>query len=61
MGYDDSYAGDEAGDSNMQAGAAGYARARGEYDGMPLHDADSYPPREDEGYGYGRDPLPAPI
>jgi ElaB/YqjD/DUF883 family membrane-anchored ribosome-binding protein len=61
FGYDDSYAGDEAG-LNMQAGAAGYDRARGEYDGMPLHDADSYPPREDEGgYGYGRDPLPAPI
>jgi hypothetical protein len=60
FGYDDSYAGDEAG-LNMQAGAAGYDRARGEYDGMPLHDADSYPPRDDEGYGYGRDPLPAPI
>jgi hypothetical protein len=61
FGYEDSYAGDEAG-LNMQAGAAGYDRARGEYDGMPLHDADSYPPREDEGgYGYGRDPLPAPI
>lgn len=56
FGYDDSYAGDEAG-LNMQAGAAGYDRSRGEYDGMPLHDADSYPPREDE----GRDPLPAPI
>jgi hypothetical protein len=60
FGYDDSYAGDEAG-LNMQAGAAGYDRARGEYDGMPLHDADSYPPHEDEGYGYGREPLPAPI
>jgi hypothetical protein len=55
FGYDDAYAGDEAG-LNMQAGA------RGEYDGMPLHDADSYPPHEDEGgYGYGREPLPAPI
>jgi hypothetical protein len=32
------------------------------YAGMPLHDADSYPPHDDEGgYGYGRDPLPAPI
>jgi hypothetical protein len=41
----------------------GYDRPRGEYDGMPLHDADSYPPRgEDDGYsGFGRDPLPAPI
>lgn len=57
--YDDTYAGDEAG-LNMQAGVA-YDRPRSEYDGMPLHDADSYPPREDEGYGYGRDPLPAPI
>jgi hypothetical protein len=61
FGYDDSYAGDEAG-LNMQSGAAGYDRARGEYDGMPLHDADSYPPHDDEGgYGYGREPLPAPI
>ncbi|HEX6369665.1 MAG TPA: hypothetical protein VF006_12165 [Longimicrobium sp.] len=60
FGYDDAYAGDEAG-LNMQAGAA-YDRPRGEYDGMPLHEADSYPPHEDEGgYGYGRDPLPAPI
>lgn len=59
--YDDAYAGDEAG-LNMQAGAAVYDRPRGEYDGMPLHDADSYPPNEDDGgYGYGRDPLPAPI
>ena len=34
----------------------------GGYNGMPLHDADSYPPHDDEGgYGYGRDPLPAPI
>jgi ElaB/YqjD/DUF883 family membrane-anchored ribosome-binding protein len=42
----------------------GYARPRRDgYDGMPLHDADSYPPRgEDDGYGsFGRDPLPAPI
>jgi ElaB/YqjD/DUF883 family membrane-anchored ribosome-binding protein len=41
-----------------------YARPRGGYDGMPLHDADSYPPRDEEldgGYGYGRDPLPSPI
>jgi hypothetical protein len=53
FGYDDSYAGDEAG-LNMQSAAG--------YDGMPLHDADSYPPHDDEGgYGYGRDPLPAPI
>lgn len=59
--YDeDTYAGDEAG-LNMQASAGVYDRPRGEYDGMPLHDADSYPPRDDEGYGYGRDPLPAPI
>ncbi|HYR06996.1 MAG TPA: hypothetical protein VEQ60_04495 [Longimicrobium sp.] len=57
--YDDSYAGDEAG-LNMQSG--GYGASRGEYDGMPLHDADSYPPHDDEGgYGYGREPLPAPI
>jgi hypothetical protein len=49
--FDDAYAGDEVG-LNM----------RGEYDGMPLHDADSYPPHEDEGgYGYGREPLPAPV
>lgn len=62
LGYEDTYAGDEAG-VNMYAGAGGYERPRGEYDGMPLHEADSYPPRgEDEGYGgYGRDPLPAPI
>lgn len=44
----------------------GYARPRREgYDGMPLHDADSYPPRDENlggGYGgYGRDPLPSPI
>jgi ElaB/YqjD/DUF883 family membrane-anchored ribosome-binding protein len=32
----------------------------GGYDGMPLHEADSYPPRDEPG-GYGRDPLPAPI
>jgi hypothetical protein len=44
----------------------GYARPRGKgYDGMPLHDADSYPPRGEDlggGYnGYGRDPLPSPV
>lgn len=44
----------------------GYARPRRDgYDGMPLHDADSYPPRDEDlggGYhGYGRDPLPSPI
>jgi ElaB/YqjD/DUF883 family membrane-anchored ribosome-binding protein len=40
-----------------------YARpSRDGYDGMPLHDADSYPPRdEDLDGGYGRDPLPSPI
>lgn len=44
-----------------------YARPhREEYDGMPLNEADSYPPRDDDrdggyGGGYGRDPLPAPI
>ena len=40
-----------------------YARPRRTgYDGMPLHDADSAPPRdEDLGGGYGRDPLPSPI
>lgn len=56
------YAGNEAG-LNMRAGGRGFDNPRGEYDGMPLHEADSYPPRsEDEGYGgYGRDPLPAPI
>jgi hypothetical protein len=32
----------------------------GEYDGMPLHEADSYPPRGDDG-DLARDPLPAPI
>jgi hypothetical protein len=60
-GYEETYAGDEAG-LNMHADL-GYDRPRGEYDGMPLHDADSYPPRgEDDGYsGFGRDPLPAPI
>lgn len=46
-GYDE-YAGDEAG-----------LNLRGEYDGMPLHEADSYPPRDDD--GYGREPLPAPV
>lgn len=62
FGYDDTYAGDEAG-LNVRAGSRGLDRPRGEYDGMPLHEADSYPPRgEDEGYGgYGRDPLPAPV
>jgi hypothetical protein len=61
-GYEETpYAGNEAG-LNMRAGGRGFDSPRGEYDGMPLHDADSYPPRgEDEGYGYGRDPLPAPI
>lgn len=43
----------------------GYVQPRRDgYDGMPLHDADSYPPRDENlgGYGgYGRDPLPAPI
>lgn len=42
----------------------GYVRPRrGAYDGMPLHDADSLPPRDEDlggGYGY-RDPLPSPI
>ena len=32
----------------------------GAYDGMPLHEADSYPPRGDDG-GLGLDPLPAPV
>ncbi|HEY0024473.1 MAG TPA: hypothetical protein VGB24_16280 [Longimicrobium sp.] len=41
-------------------GVTGSARTTGEYDGMPLHDADSYPPRGDEG-GLDRDPLPAPV
>lgn len=61
-GYEAPYTGDEAG-LNMRAGGRGFDNPRGEYDGMPLHEADSYPPRgEDEGYGgYGRDPLPAPI
>jgi ElaB/YqjD/DUF883 family membrane-anchored ribosome-binding protein len=60
--YEETYAGDEAG-LNMRAGGRGFDSPRGEYDGMPLHEADSYPPRgEDEGYsGYGRDPLPAPV
>lgn len=35
---------------------------REEYDGMPLNEADSYPPQDDDrDGGYGRDPLPAPI
>ena len=38
----------------------GVGQADGEYDGMPLHEADSYPPREDDD-GFGRDPLPAPV
>ena len=61
LGYENAYAGDEAG-LNMHAGS-GYGRPRGEYDGMPLHEADSYPPRgEDEGFGgYDREPLPAPV
>jgi ElaB/YqjD/DUF883 family membrane-anchored ribosome-binding protein len=50
---------------NVHAEDVGYARPRsGGYDGMPLHDADSYPPRDEDlggGYGYGRDPLPSPI
>ena len=43
--------------------AAGLSEhVQGGYDGMPLHDADSRPPRgEDPGGGYGRDPLPAPV
>lgn len=61
-GYEETYAGDEAG-LNMRAGGRGFDNPRGEYDGMPLHEADSYPPRgEDDGYGgLGRDPLPAPV
>jgi hypothetical protein len=60
-GYEESYAGDEAG-LNLRSGGRGFDNPRGEYDGMPLHEADSYPPRgEDDGYGLGRDPLPAPI
>ena len=62
-GYqEDTYLGDEAGVS-VYPEDRGYSVPRTEYDGMPLHDADSYPPRgEDDGYsGFGRDPLPAPI
>ncbi|HEU0014014.1 MAG TPA: hypothetical protein VFQ45_10040 [Longimicrobium sp.] len=35
---------------------------RGGYDGMPLHDADSQPPRDEElrGGPYQRDPIPSP-
>lgn len=51
-------------DTSMDASVTvdrGYARPRRDgYDGMPLHDADSYPPRDEDG-GYGRDPLPSPI
>lgn len=51
-------------DLDLRVDGPGYARGDG-YDGMPLHDADSYPPRGEElggGYGgYGRDPLPSPI
>ncbi|HEX6910017.1 MAG TPA: hypothetical protein VF142_06470 [Longimicrobium sp.] len=47
----------------VRAEDRGNARPRRDgYDGMPLHDADSYPPRdEDLGGGYGRDPLPSPV
>jgi hypothetical protein len=53
-------------DTSLDVNARGYARPRRDgYDGMPLHDADSYPPRDEDlggGYGgYGRDPLPSPI
>lgn len=57
-------------DVDLRVGGPGYARPAVEgydgYDGMPLHDADSHPPRDEDlggGYagGYGRDPLPAPI
>lgn len=55
-------------DTEMDVNVEGndYARPHaGGYDGMPLHDADSYPPRDEDlggGYnGYGRDPLPSPI
>lgn len=54
-------------DVDLSVDGPGYARPhRDGYDGMPLHDADSYPPRDEEldgGYngGYGRDPLPSPI
>jgi len=41
-------------------GITGSVRTTGEYDGMPLHEADSYPPRGDDG-GLDRDPLPAPV
>lgn len=64
LGYEEetAYLGDEAGVS-VYPQERGYSVPRTEYDGMPLHDADSYPPRgEDDGYsGFGRDPLPAPI
>ncbi|HEU0298659.1 MAG TPA: hypothetical protein VFR37_04375 [Longimicrobium sp.] len=36
----------------------GYDMPRGGYDGMPLHEADSYPPHDE---GYGREPFPAPV
>jgi hypothetical protein len=54
-------------DVDLHVDGPGYARPhRDGYDGMPLHDADSYPPRDEDlggGYnaGYGRDPLPSPI
>lgn len=54
-------------DVDLRVDGPGYARPhRDGYDGMPLHEADSYPPRDEDlggGYnaGYGRDPLPSPI
>lgn len=53
-------------DVDLNVDGPGYARPhRDGYDGMPLHDADSHPPRGEDlggGYGgYGRDPLPSPI
>lgn len=53
-------------DVDVRVQDLGYARPRRDgYDGMPLHDADSHPPRDESlggGYdGYGRDPLPSPI
>lgn len=58
------YLGDDVG-LNAQPASRGYAAPRAEYDGMPLHDADSQAPRgSDEAgpsAGFGRDPLPAPV
>jgi hypothetical protein len=41
-------------------GVTGATPRSGAYDGMPLHDADSHPPRGDDD-GFHNEPLPAPV